>query len=325
MEKIARICWNSRLWKRPSGIEGKSRNKETYENIHKFGHEEWLLDDKVLPDGYHYAFLQPINIQSDKYVGDTFDIHLYTINPHGEKLYVGFIKGVECIDEETNDIATKQYERKGWIKEMKEDIVYVGGNPKQLDGMRLFNIRFKFSNAQFYYSNPPVIKDSCIKSFYYKLLNMETDLKFEKESLPDNNYKLSETKSKRKAIKGTTIDPRHKKMQNAIRDLLLKEGYSSVWIEKNRVDIKARTNEGKWHFFEIKTESAKQCIREALGQILEYNNYPNTSLAEKLFIIGPNEPDRKDIEYMKTLRKRYNLPIWFRAYSFINNSLSKEI
>ena len=50
---------------------------------------------------------------------------------------------------------------------------------------------------------------------------------------------------------------------------------------------------------EVKTMSAKRSIREALGQILEYAHYP----------------------YMKLLRDKYNLPIWFRLYSFFENKL----
>lgn len=78
MEKVARICWNTRDWKRPSGSEGKSQNKDAYENVVGFGHEEWLLDDsRIMPDGYHYGFLQQIN-KHRKHVGNTYDIHLFT-------------------------------------------------------------------------------------------------------------------------------------------------------------------------------------------------------------------------------------------------------
>lgn len=33
MDKIARICWNTHDWKRPSGSEGKSQSEESYEKI----------------------------------------------------------------------------------------------------------------------------------------------------------------------------------------------------------------------------------------------------------------------------------------------------
>lgn len=64
MEKIASICWNINHWKQPSGIQSKSKEKNTSENEKCFGHKEWLLNDsKILTDGYHYAFLGPINKQ----------------------------------------------------------------------------------------------------------------------------------------------------------------------------------------------------------------------------------------------------------------------
>ena len=128
MEKVARICWNTRDWKRPSGSEGKSRGKGAYENIVGFGHEEWLLDDSKLIDGYHYSFLQPINTKSKKYVGQTFDIHLFTFNPIHMKEYVGCIHNVECISPEQAKQAYKYYQKCGWVKEMKDDVIYAGGS-----------------------------------------------------------------------------------------------------------------------------------------------------------------------------------------------------
>ena len=120
----------------------------------------------------------------------------------------------------------------------------------------------------------------------------------------------------------------HKKIQNAVA-VLLKAHYSNLQIEsctddsvKQRVDIKGFSkSEKEWHFFEVKTVSAKRCIREALGQRLEYTHYPDLNLASKLFIVGPEPPDEKDKAYMKLLRERYNLPIWFRWYSFAENKL----
>ena len=57
-EKIARICWNTNYWQKPSGKDGKS--KDTYELINGYGHEEWLFDKEKIIDGYHYSFLQGI-------------------------------------------------------------------------------------------------------------------------------------------------------------------------------------------------------------------------------------------------------------------------
>ena len=52
MEKIARICWNTNNWERPSGSYGKSTVESSYENFSGYGYEEWLLDNsKIMPNG----------------------------------------------------------------------------------------------------------------------------------------------------------------------------------------------------------------------------------------------------------------------------------
>ena len=91
MEKIARICWNTHDWKRPSGSEGKSQSDGSYEKKIGFGHEEWILDDSRIyePNGYHYGFLQPMNVASGKHIGAVYNIHLFSISPLKQKVYVG--------------------------------------------------------------------------------------------------------------------------------------------------------------------------------------------------------------------------------------------
>ena len=39
-----------------------------------------LLDDSRIyeSDGYHYAFLQPMNVDCGKHIGMEYDIHLFT-------------------------------------------------------------------------------------------------------------------------------------------------------------------------------------------------------------------------------------------------------
>ena len=154
------------------------------------------------------------------------------------------------------------------------------------------------------------------------------DFRFEKDD--DGIIKVLDTSIFERIIEGgkIKIDPLHKKIQNAVANLL-KTQYSNIQLEsgtdesaKQRVDIKGFSkSEKEWHFFEVKTVSAKRCIREALGQILEYAHYPNLDLAKKLFIVGPEPPDEKDKAYIKLLRDKYSLPIWFRRYSIAENKL----
>lgn len=73
--KISKICWNSEGWKFPSGSKGKSVVSESYETKYGFGHEEWLFDKSRMIDGYHYAFLQPLNLKTDKHVAKFIIFH----------------------------------------------------------------------------------------------------------------------------------------------------------------------------------------------------------------------------------------------------------
>ena len=118
---------------------------------------------------------------------------------------------------------------------------------------------------------------------------------------------------------------KHKEMQNALKPILLAEGYDKVYLEKDCVDMKAFTKYGQKHFFELKVYSAKESIREALGQILEYAHYPQNTKAKKLFIVSPEPPTEDDRNYMEFLRETYKLPVWFRYYSFEENKLYHEI
>ena len=323
MEKIARICWNTHEWKRPSGSEGKSRSDSTYENRIGFGHEEWLLDESKIVDGYHFAFLQPMNAQV--HIGKVYDIHLFTISPDNRKVYIGCLRNAEGVTPEESNKIFRLYKANGWLQEMKDEVILAGGIVRGFQPRFLFNVKFKFSEANINLSNPPIIKSDSIWH-RYNLMDKRGDFEFELDE--DGNCQTLNTFEFWRSNKAgdILINPMHKKMQNAVKALLEKD-YVHLYFEKDHVDMKGQPKDGDdtWHYFEFKTYSAKRCIREALGQILEYAHYPSKARAQKLFIIGPEKPDNQDIAYMKMLRETYHLPIWYRWYSFEQNVLHEEV
>lgn len=332
MEKIARLCWNTNEWRRPSGRKGKSKSNESYENEMGFGHEEWLLDDsKIMPDGYHYGFMEPLRVESGKHYGKVYDIHLYTFSPTKQRVYIGCLKNAVGVSAEESQKVFNYYKKKGWLDEMQQDILFVGGTVRDFSPSFMFNVKFKFDDAIIYYSNQPILSASSIPSPRYNLMDKKKDFKFEKDT--DGKTKVLDTSVFERVVEAgkIQIDPLHKKIQNAVVNLI-KEQYTNLKVEsgtddaKQRIDIKGYSKKEKeWHFFEVKTMSAKRSIREALGQILEYAHYPNVDLAQKLFIIGPEPPDEHDKVYLKLLRQKYNLPVWFRWYSFKEDKLYKAV
>ena len=343
-EKIARICYNENAWSRPSGAHGKGTLKDSYEYKYKFGHEEWLLDDERYLKGYHYSYLQALS--GFIYAGKTFDIHLYVYSKTHGKLYLGVIRNVVCIDKRESDWAFDQYDKRGWLSQMENDVKAIQGDYKQLrdSDYPLFNIKFKREDVFVNLSNPRIISqnDPNTRAKYYKLYDKKGEFVFsdtpdtrntlktksEKNS-PSHTVKRGATdaKSEKRVVfntdfRKTSYDPRHNKMQNSIRDILAESGkYVSIDMEVNYVDITATTESGDVHFYEIKTSPAKASIREALGQIMEYAFYPTGKKADKLFIIAPSQADDLDKQYIQTLRKVFNIPVWFQYYSIPEKKL----
>ena len=122
IEKIARICWNTYEWTRPSGKEGKSKAENSFERIYGFGHEEWLLDKSRIYMEYHYGFLQPMNVKSGIHIGNTYDIHLFTISPQKQRLYVGCLHNAIGIGPDESKEVFAYYKEKGWLKQMEDEI-----------------------------------------------------------------------------------------------------------------------------------------------------------------------------------------------------------
>jgi hypothetical protein len=333
VNKISRICWNTENWKFPSGSQGKSVFMEAYEADAGYGHEEWLFDKSRIIDGYHYAFLQPLNLKSDRHVNKIYNISLLTVNNLNKRYYVGEISNVECITRKESLRVYNIYKAKNWLKQMRADVERVGGNHEkfmQTDPEIFFNIRFKFADV---YQQEELLEigdnDSNVTTNRYKLLPRESEISIgtvDDENETEGNKKNT---SKRKKVFNSDCeyDPYHDRMQNAIFELLKNSGrydYKKVFIEKGRVDIKAKTKQDTWHYFELKTDNPKQSIRKALGQIMEYAYFPNMEKAEKLIIVADEEPNQEVIKYIQYIRKKFNLPITYRSFNIDTNSLSND-
>lgn len=76
-----------------------------------------------------------------------------------------------------------------------------------------------------------------------------------------------------------------------------------------RIDVVVRQNNEYW-FYEIKTaNSPRACIRQAMGQLLEYAFWNDSQKVTRLIIVGETPLDKEGVKYLNTLRKRFSLPI----------------
>jgi len=114
---------------------------------------------------------------------------------------------------------------------------------------------------------------------------------------------------------------RHNELQEALyRRLAAQYGKESVGTENSsgvgtRIDLVVRRQNEYW-FYEIKTAlSARACLREAVGQLLEYAFWPGAQGATRLIVVGEAAIDDDGVEYLLRLRERFALPIEYERIS----------
>lgn len=117
------------------------------------------------------------------------------------------------------------------------------------------------------------------------------------------------------AQKELDINLRHNALQEALHRRLTKEyGAENVGTELQSgagtsVDVVVR-QKGEFWFYEIKTaRSPRACLRQALGQLLEYAFWPGSQEATRLIVVGETALDEEGAEYLRTLRERFSLPV----------------
>lgn len=112
------------------------------------------------------------------------------------------------------------------------------------------------------------------------------------------------------------ITLRHNLMQAALCQRLIAEhGVENVADEQpsglgTKIDVVLRAGTQQYWYYEIKTASSPRgCLREALGQILEYSFWPGAREASRLIVCGESALDDDGAAYLRQLQTRFSLPI----------------
>ena len=82
-------------------------------------------------------------------------------------------------------------------------------------------------------------------------------------------------------------------------------------IGKKRIDTIAKTEQG-YDIYEIKThDTPRDCVREAMGQILDYAYFEIEDKINQMYIVGPS-PNTDDVDlYLAKLRESYGLKLYY--------------
>lgn len=346
-KRIARLTWNDNGWVKPSGLDGKSKDKETHEGKYGYGHEEWLFDTSKLINGYHYGFLEPIRKEQQAYSGKKFNVWVYTIDKRTKKRYwIGEIKEIEVIENNEAERIKEIYIDKGWHKEMQNQIIESGANANGFSdwkGVDLFNIKYNPSNLIINDSYFELPKDHKVyKQHRYnferysdklelsnKNKGFEFDTENEEQDVKNNSITTKTYTREPKAIEVTYV---HKAISDGLKAKLKEKfGKKNVKTEvnagygNNKIDLVVK-HQDEFIFYEIKSyNSSRTSIREALGQLLEYCSWTNSKNATKLVVVSQLLGDKEDAKiYIKHIRDTFGIPIYFQTFDLTSKELSEE-
>lgn len=337
-KKVARVCWNTNNWQKPSGKLGKVKNTSAYETETGFGHEEWFLDIGKLVDGYHYGYIQAIGQHRETYVDQIYDISFYTINSKTkERWWLGEILNVQVVAGEESEGVYKVYKRNGWLGEMYAQLDAVEADTAQFkriipehfccikftpEDMRLLEEPLPFSSS-----------DPAVKSDYYNLKNRTSspvmkddgDFIFASGGISGKTRTTAVYRSQTK-----DIDLIHNQIQACLREMFEAQySKANVTVENKtgfgtKVDVVVKHGKSLI-FYEIKTaNTAKQSIREALSQLLEYSCYSDKNLATKLVVVSPAKLTIEAKTYMENIRSLFNIPVFYQSIDLENKKLTAE-
>lgn len=345
-KKIARICWNSFGWTKPSGYRGKSKNKNSFEYQYGFGHEEWLLDTTKVINGHHYGFLQAVGQHYDKYVGQNFDVFLYAIDSETQcRWWLGRICNLTVIDPDEQSRIALEYRRLGWLNEMEQQLNQVRNSNDDLPFDRnllvTFNIKFKIDDLLL--QDPPISFDKddvAVSSNYYNLLNFITEPKSVRGLKPFQfrpGHKPGKTStSGGYEGKSKDIDLAEKRMQTDIFNYLCTvHGKKNVGTEQltgygTAIDIVVKNinkaDKTTFTFYELKvSDSPLKAIRNALGQLLEYCYFPKECRADCLIIVSHHKITNEMREYLDTLRNSLAVSVFYQRFDVEAKKLDPEL
>ena len=336
LPKVARLCWNDLGWEKPSGPEGKSDNEDFTFESKGYGHEEWLFDLDRIIDGYHYGFIQAFN--KGEHYGKTYDLHLYSLKRVDNKsrcYWVGRIKKAEVLTKKEQKEVFERYKDEGWYLEMMKELNDVNVLERDLEIVseeELFNVKFKVDEDVFTRFEEPVFieypKEEISKGYSrYGLKDLlKRTLSIDKASgnynfKPGHNPTKTGTSKSVYSKKTVNRTLKHKEIQEHMYIQLSQEyDEQSVGTEVSTgrgtsIDVVlVQPDKSEW-FYEVKTYNQPlACIREAFGQIIEYAMFSKNKHADKLIVVGVNNPSKSEMDYLNHLRQTTGLNIYYQVF-----------
>tara|TARA_R100000935_G_scaffold15425_1_gene30757 strand:- start:25804 stop:27636 length:1833 start_codon:yes stop_codon:yes gene_type:complete len=345
--RLMRLVYNDNNWQSPIerywNPKWQGRTDKAHHDQYGFGFEEWLFNPRYLINGFQYGYVRGIDTmpENSSFINE---LYLYTLDHKtNNKFLVAKLKNVNILrnEEDIGEAVLDVFE--SGRDEMLLELEKVKADTKLLRNMPLKpNLSFDLNDV-LNYEDSVLLPDDFLKIHRFipnkvegNLANIvgEIDESFKNPKLNFNEGNGTGSNSYSQNVSGgkRNVNRTHSDITNDLHRFLLAsseyKGYSisteRTKIGNNLVDCAAKKG-GKLHLFEAKTtNSFLMNVRLALGQIIEYALLDKSVVIEKLLIVGPAEPNQRDLEYLDSLKKILELPLTYWSYSFEEKILSKK-
>ncbi|MGV9170698.1 MAG: hypothetical protein ACOC38_12250 [Promethearchaeia archaeon] len=342
IDVMYRLIWNTNGWRAPSGQFEEA--EDTFGSKHGYGHEEWNFRKEDAVDGYVYGYVRkrPARLLEKK---SKFRIVFYSINPSSDWFLVGEYAEAEIIDENDPIKVDKYFEQNGIYDKRTNHLIPITSEFQNFDGHDFTKLRLSkrkeiirndlktaIQNGDYIlkcpvdkveaYPGAIPIESPLLDELYrggtrygipfYPSSSIETEPTVQAQSAKQDARLVEGSYWRLSPKKRREIEMKHNSMSNEFANWLKEQGYTSVRQEKDRVDTEFESGDN------LCRAELKICgdgkplwsIREAIGQLLEYNLYGHRSPADYWFIVLNEKPHKWDFDFVETMRDSYDLPVW---------------
>ena len=322
---LQRLCWNSNGYHYPAG-QTKDVDKG-FAGEHGFGYEEWNFNTNDVIDGFCYGYMYqtPKNFEGKK-----FDIYFFNKDNCKRDWLIGVYKDAQFLNTKQRMALEKKFKKSEIFIRRKQELINLGINRKLVSNYILgnteeekfvFPLNIVISPKKIILLDNPILMNDLVKerlNYHYttaenitgknklKEINSIFDkLRLNSLSLKDD-IALNENPYMRTLNHGEKlIEPLHNKLSNDFKKYLIGQLFVDIKQECGSIDLVARKDKSTYMFElkVVKTPSVRYSIREALGQLLEYNYYPNREKYDYLNIVLNRRPSEHEIAWCKKLNK----------------------
>ena len=317
---VQRVCWNTRGWQLPAG----STTEKGFPDENGFAHEEWNFQIEDAVDGFVYGYMRiPPSLSNQE---EPFRVYFYAIHPNTKnRLLVGcYREAFLILEHEYKSVLTDFKTRKIIDRRTDELMRIVPKLSKEKARAEITNslkeswLKIKCRTDSIQTFEPaiainPIIGSKRLSHRFsgFTYIN-ESELLKEVEASSHQRHVLAEDAYMRENRQNLSeIIRRHNALSNGFCEWLESKGIKPSQ-ERQQVDVQFEYQDESY-LIEIKItygSSTRQAIREAIGQLCEYNFYPGRHPSNRWGILLDTEPSEKDIEYIRRIRERFDLTLF---------------